>query len=85
MPLPRLGSLESLPALAHPELLAPSVHRALSEWPYADQLAVVEIDPALADTVAMSEAYAIPLEASANCVVVAGRPPPGTRSAVPGP
>jgi prolyl-tRNA editing enzyme YbaK/EbsC (Cys-tRNA(Pro) deacylase) len=34
---------------------------------------VVEIDPELADTAAMTEAYDLPLTASANCVVVAGR------------
>ena len=34
---------------------------------------MVEIDPELADTAAMSEAYDLPLTASANCVVVAGR------------
>ena len=73
MPLPRLGSLESLPALAHPELLAPSVHAALTEWPHTDDIAVVEIDPAFADTAAMSEAYTIPMQAGANCVVVMGR------------
>src|SRR3954452_15128142 len=73
MSLPRLGSLESLPALAHPELLAAPVHAALSEWPHADEIAVVEIDPAFADTAAMSEAYGIPMQAGANCVVVMGR------------
>jgi prolyl-tRNA editing enzyme YbaK/EbsC (Cys-tRNA(Pro) deacylase) len=73
MPLPRLGSLESLPALTHPELLAPPVHAALSDWPHTHDIAVVEIDPAYADTAAMSEAYTIPMEAGANCVVVMGR------------
>ncbi len=73
MPLPRLGSLESLPALARPELLAPSVHVALTDWPHTDEISVVEIDPAVADTAAMSEAYDISLEAGANCVVVMGR------------
>jgi prolyl-tRNA editing enzyme YbaK/EbsC (Cys-tRNA(Pro) deacylase) len=73
MPLPRLGSLESLPALAHPDLLAPAVHAALSGWPSVEHVAVVEIDPAYADTAAMSEAYAIPMESGANCVVVMGR------------
>ena len=34
---------------------------------------VAEIDPELADTAAMTEAYDVPLEASANCVVVMGR------------
>ena len=34
---------------------------------------MVEIDPALADTAAMAEAYSLPLDTGANCVVVAGR------------
>jgi prolyl-tRNA editing enzyme YbaK/EbsC (Cys-tRNA(Pro) deacylase) len=49
------------------------VAAALRIWPGADEVAVVEIDPALADTAAMTEAYDLPLTASANCVVVAGR------------
>ena len=73
MPLPRIGSLESLPALSHPELLAPAVHDALSAWPGATEVAVVEIDPALADTAAMSAAYDVPMAWGANCVVVMGR------------
>jgi prolyl-tRNA editing enzyme YbaK/EbsC (Cys-tRNA(Pro) deacylase) len=73
MPLPRLGALEPLPVLAHPELLAPSVLAALSDWPHRDEIAVVEIDPAVADTAAMSQAYDISLDAGANCVVVMGR------------
>jgi prolyl-tRNA editing enzyme YbaK/EbsC (Cys-tRNA(Pro) deacylase) len=71
--LPSLGSLTSLPALDHPELLAPPVAAALAAWDLADRVAVVEIDPELADTAALTEAYGLPLEASANCVVVAGR------------
>ena len=67
-----MGNLESLPALDHPELLGPTVHAALAAWPRADQVAVVEIDPGLADTAAMTEAYDVPLESSANCVVVVG-------------
>jgi prolyl-tRNA editing enzyme YbaK/EbsC (Cys-tRNA(Pro) deacylase) len=73
MPLPRLGSLESLPALAHPELLGPPVVTALADWPGAEDVAVVEIDPAFADTAAMSERYDVPLRSGANCVVVMGR------------
>jgi prolyl-tRNA editing enzyme YbaK/EbsC (Cys-tRNA(Pro) deacylase) len=34
---------------------------------------VAEIDPELADTAAFCERYAVPLEASANCVIVAGK------------
>jgi prolyl-tRNA editing enzyme YbaK/EbsC (Cys-tRNA(Pro) deacylase) len=73
MDLPSIGSLTSMPAGEHPELLGPSVARALGGWPHADEVAVVEIDPDLADTAAMTEAYDVPMSASANCVVVGGR------------
>lgn len=72
MSLPRLGSLESLPATDHPDLLAPPVVAALADWSGAAEVAVVEIDPDLADTAAMSEAYAVSLLASVNCVLVGG-------------
>lgn len=71
--LPRLPGLTSLPATEHADLVAPPVAAALAAWPEAGGVAVVEIDPGLADTAAMSEAYGVPLEASANCVLVAGR------------
>lgn len=73
MGLPRIGNLDPLPAVEHPDLLAPSVAAALATWEHADQVAVVEIDPDLADTAAMLAAYDLPAESSANCVVVAGR------------
>jgi prolyl-tRNA editing enzyme YbaK/EbsC (Cys-tRNA(Pro) deacylase) len=73
MALPRIGSLESLPALSHPELLAPPVHQALSDWVHAPEVAVVQIDPAYADTAAMSQRYDVPLADGVNCVVVAGK------------
>lgn len=73
MELPRLGTLVSLPAADHPELVGATVADALAGWPHASDVAVVEIDPELADTAAMTEAYDVPLTASANCVVVAGR------------
>jgi prolyl-tRNA editing enzyme YbaK/EbsC (Cys-tRNA(Pro) deacylase) len=72
MPLPTLGRLESLPALEHPELLAPPVVAALEAWEHGHELAVVEIDPAVADTAAMSEAYDLGMDTGANCVVVGG-------------
>lgn len=72
MTLPSFASLTSLAALDHPELLAAPVARALTSWEHADEVAVVEIDPDLADTAAMTEAYDLPLTASGNCVVVAG-------------
>ena len=74
MTLPEIGTLASLPALDHPELLAPPVAAALAAWPAAADVAVVEIDPEHADTAAMSAAYDVPMDASANCVVVAGQP-----------
>jgi prolyl-tRNA editing enzyme YbaK/EbsC (Cys-tRNA(Pro) deacylase) len=70
--LPTLGRLESLPALEHPELLAPPVRAALEAWDHAAEVAVVEIDPALADTAAMSEAYDLGMDTGATCVVVGG-------------
>jgi len=73
MTLPRLGSLESLPVLARPELLAPTVAAALAGWPHRDDIAVVEIDPEFADTAAMSERYDVPMAHGANCVVVMGK------------
>jgi prolyl-tRNA editing enzyme YbaK/EbsC (Cys-tRNA(Pro) deacylase) len=68
-----LGSLTSAPALDHPDLLAAPVATALAGFPLADQVEVVAIDPELADTAACAAAYDLPLEAGANCVVVAGK------------
>jgi prolyl-tRNA editing enzyme YbaK/EbsC (Cys-tRNA(Pro) deacylase) len=72
MSLPTLGRLESLPVLDHPELVAPPVLAALQGWEHASEVAVVEIDPAVADTAAMSEAYDLGMDTGANCVVVGG-------------
>lgn len=71
--LPRIDPLESLPVLDHPELLAAPVLAALADWPGTDRLAVVEIDPAIADTAAMNAHYDLPDHLGANCVVVAGK------------
>ena len=57
-------------ALTRPELLGAPVLAALAGWPRADGVQVAEIDPALADTASMSEAYDFPMSAGANCVVV---------------
>ncbi len=68
-----LGTLTLLDALEHAELLGPPVRDALAAWPHAAEVRVARIDPTLADTAAMTEAYDVPLAASANCVVVTGR------------
>lgn len=60
------------PALSRPDLLGAAVLAGLREWAPAGQVLVAEIDPELADTAAMSEAYDFPMTASANCVVVSG-------------
>ena len=65
-------------ALDRPDLLAPSTAAALTAWAAAepavtDEVRVAEIDPDLADTAAMTEAYGLALSASVNCVLVAGR------------
>ncbi len=55
------------------DLLADPVAAALRTWPGAAHVQVAEIDPDLADTAAMCEAYGFPLSASVNCVVVSGK------------
>ncbi|WP_372446554.1 YbaK/EbsC family protein [Nocardioides palaemonis] len=72
MTLPSLPTLQSLPAVERPELVAPPVAAALAGWSGAGEVAVVAIDPDLADTAAMSEAYDVPMTAGGNCVVVSG-------------
>jgi prolyl-tRNA editing enzyme YbaK/EbsC (Cys-tRNA(Pro) deacylase) len=73
MTTPTLGRLETVPALERPDLLADPVATALTGWSYAEEVGVVEIDPAIADTAAMAQAYDLGLETGANCVVVGGR------------
>jgi prolyl-tRNA editing enzyme YbaK/EbsC (Cys-tRNA(Pro) deacylase) len=70
-PALQLGSLTWLPALERPDLLAAPVAAALGG--VAAPSWVAEIDDALADTAAFTDAYGVPLDASANCVVVAAR------------
>jgi prolyl-tRNA editing enzyme YbaK/EbsC (Cys-tRNA(Pro) deacylase) len=71
MTAPRLGSLTWLPATERPDLLGAPVAAALPALP--GPVWVATIDDDLADTAAFSDAYGMPLEASANCVVVAAR------------
>src|SRR4051812_49890089 len=68
-----MTELAFAPALDRPDLLARPVVAALRLLAWADEVAVAEIDPDLADTAAFSAEYGVPLEQSANCVVLAGR------------
>lgn len=72
---PILGTLAWQPAADRTDLLADPVTAAVASAP-ADlrtRLYVAEIDPSLADTAAFCAAYEVGLDASANCVVIAGR------------
>jgi prolyl-tRNA editing enzyme YbaK/EbsC (Cys-tRNA(Pro) deacylase) len=71
MTVPQLGSLTWLPATERPELLGAPVAAALSLLP--GPAWVAEIDGDLADTAAFCAAYDVPMDVSANCVVVAAR------------
>ena len=66
MPTPR-GTLSWTPAADRPDLLAHPVAEAVAGHAGAE---VAEIDPSLADTAALCDAYDVALGASANCVVV---------------
>lgn len=68
-----LANLDLVPASEHPELLGPPVFAALSAVPEGASVLVAPIDPDLADTAAFCDHYGIPAEASANCVVTAGK------------
>lgn len=64
------GSLDWAPAAERPDLLAPPVAASVAALPSAE---VAAIDAELADTAAFCAAYDVAPQASANCVVVAGR------------
>ncbi|MEU8803175.1 YbaK/EbsC family protein [Spirillospora sp. NPDC048819] len=65
-----VGTLDWGPANEHRDLLADPVAAAIGDLPEAE---VAAIDPELADTAAFCERYDVPLEVSANCVVVAAK------------
>jgi prolyl-tRNA editing enzyme YbaK/EbsC (Cys-tRNA(Pro) deacylase) len=75
-----LGTLTTEPAGDRTDLVAAPVAKALADLALPDVL-VAPIDPALADTAAFCAAYEVPMELSANCVVVAGRREGETRYA----
>jgi prolyl-tRNA editing enzyme YbaK/EbsC (Cys-tRNA(Pro) deacylase) len=75
-------ALTLVPALDRPDLLAGSVRDAIAGLDVAaGAIEVAEIDPDLADTAAFCERYRVPMEESANCVLVAGKRGGETRMA----
>ncbi len=63
-------TLDLVPALTRPDLLADPVLTALQG---IGGVEVAGIDPELADTAAFCERYGVALDESANCVVIAGK------------
>lgn len=61
------------PALDRADLLAEPVVSAIRGWKGDGTFQVAAIDPDVADTAAFCDRYAVPLEASANCVIVAAK------------
>ena len=61
------GTLQTMPAVDRPDLLAQPVLAAIGLIPEA---LVAEIDPAFADTEQLCAQYGVPMDASANAVIV---------------
>lgn len=55
------------------DLVAAAVDTAMASWPRAAEVRAAPIDATLADTAEFCSHYGVPLEDSANCVVIAGR------------
>jgi prolyl-tRNA editing enzyme YbaK/EbsC (Cys-tRNA(Pro) deacylase) len=69
----QLGTLDLSPALEHLDEVGAPVRAALEQWEHAGEVLFAAIDPELADTATMSEAYGTSMEDSANCVVIMGK------------
>jgi prolyl-tRNA editing enzyme YbaK/EbsC (Cys-tRNA(Pro) deacylase) len=61
------------PAIDHLDLLADATREALLSAGLAEIVGVVEIDPAISDTVATQAAFGLSPDSLANCVVVSGK------------
>jgi prolyl-tRNA editing enzyme YbaK/EbsC (Cys-tRNA(Pro) deacylase) len=68
-----LGRLRSAPASDRQILVAASTAASLEKMGWLDAVGVVEIDPELSDTATSQEAFQLPPESLANCVIVGGK------------
>jgi len=68
-----LGTLSAVPASRSPELVGGPTLEALTRLGWLETVGVVEIDPALSDTARSQDAYRLPPDSLANCVVVGGK------------
>jgi prolyl-tRNA editing enzyme YbaK/EbsC (Cys-tRNA(Pro) deacylase) len=68
-----LGRLRSVPASERRTLVGAPTAASLELMGWLDAVGVVEIDPELSDTATTQEAFQLPPECLANCVVVGGK------------
>ena len=68
-----LGRLHSVPTSERRALVAAPTAASLERMGWLDSVGVVEIDPELSDTAKSQEAYQLPPESLANCVIVGGK------------
>lgn len=73
MPRFVLGPLVGAPLSRAGHLVAAPVAAQAQRLGLADDIGVVEVDPAVSDTAALRDAYDLDLAVLVNCVVVAGR------------
>jgi prolyl-tRNA editing enzyme YbaK/EbsC (Cys-tRNA(Pro) deacylase) len=73
MALFALGGLAAVPASARTDLLAPPTRAALEAADLLDAVGVVEIDPAVSDTVTTQKEFGVSMDTLANCVIVGGK------------
>jgi prolyl-tRNA editing enzyme YbaK/EbsC (Cys-tRNA(Pro) deacylase) len=70
MTFEKMGELEVIAAIEHPELLATATFDAITTLPNGSEAGVAEIDPALSDTAAFCEKYGVAMETAVNCVIL---------------
>lgn len=68
-----LGRLTSAPASQNRGLIGLRTFEALEQLGWLELVGVVEIDPELSDTTRTQDAYCLPPDALANCVIVGGK------------
>jgi len=68
-----LGRLRGAPASERLTLVAAPTAASLERMGWLDSVGVVEIDPELSDTARSKEAFRLPPESLANCVIVGGK------------
>ncbi len=68
-----LGTIEAEPAAARPDLLGAPVAAFVAARGLGERIGVFPIDPALSETAATRETYALDPAVLVNCVLVAGR------------